>query len=60
MQFPTNSRRGILALAAAGLLYRGRRSQQAGAALQSALDTAQHVEQDSAQKNGWWRQRLSD
>lgn len=49
-----------LVLAAGGLLYRGRRSQQAGAALQSALDTAQHLEQDSAPRTGWWRQRLTD
>ena len=49
-----------LVLAAAGLLYRGRRSQQAGAALQTALDTAQHLEHDKAPKAGWWRQRLSD
>ena len=49
-----------LVLAAGGLLYRGRRSQQAGAALQSALDNAQHVEQDNAAKVGWWRQRLTD
>ncbi|HEX7991266.1 MAG TPA: type II secretion system F family protein [Stenotrophomonas sp.] len=49
-----------LVLAAAGLLYRGRRSQQAGAALQSALDSAQHVEHDTAPKPVWWRRRLAD
>ncbi|AMJ57131.1 MULTISPECIES: type II secretion system F family protein [Stenotrophomonas] len=49
-----------LLLAAGGLLYRGRRSQQAGAALQSALDSAQHLEQDKASKAVWWRRRLAD
>ena len=49
-----------LVLAAGGLLYRGRRSQQAGAALQNALDSAQHLEQDNAPKAVWWRRRLAD
>ena len=49
-----------LVLAAGGLLYRGRRSQQAGAALQNALDSAQHLEQDNAPKAAWWRRRLAD
>ena len=50
-----------LVLAAAGLLYRGRRSQQASAALQTALDTSQHVvAETSADKRSWWQQRLAD
>ncbi|MGH8054127.1 MAG: type II secretion system F family protein [Stenotrophomonas sp.] len=49
-----------LLLAVAGLLYHGRRTQQASAALQSALDSAQHLAPDTTAPRSWLQQRLAD
>ncbi|MNM58826.1 Bacterial type II secretion system protein F domain protein [compost metagenome] len=49
-----------LLLAIAGLLYHGRRSQQASTTLQTALDSAKHITPDAAAPRTWWQQRLAD
>ncbi len=49
-----------LLLAVAGLLYQGRRTQQASTALQSALDSAKRIAPEAAAPRSWLRQRLAD
>ena len=49
-----------LLLAIAGLLYHGRRSQQASTTLQTALDSAKHITPEAAAPRTWWQQRLAD
>lgn len=48
-----------LLLATGGLLYRGRRNQQANVALQTALDSNKPPVDAGAPRN-WWQQRLAD
>lgn len=48
-----------LLLASAGLLYRGRRNQQANVALQTALDSKKPAAEAAAPRN-WWQQRLAE
>ncbi|WP_269790682.1 type II secretion system F family protein [Stenotrophomonas sp. Iso1] len=49
-----------LLLAVAGLLYHGRRSQQASATLQTALDSVKHIAPETTAPRTWWQQRLAD
>ncbi|MCD9087417.1 type II secretion system F family protein [Stenotrophomonas sp. SY1] len=49
-----------LLLATAGLLYRGRRNQQANVALQSALDHKKPSAETTDAPRGWWQQRLAE
>lgn len=49
-----------LLLAVGGLLYHGRRSQQASATLQTALDSVKHIAPEAAAPRTWWQQRLAD